>query len=275
MGSYINTIFSMKDRVVVVVGGLGQIGIHTSAMMLEAGARVVIIDTQSTTIDLSLTVLSDYAGGGNLALYDCDITDELLTIGTLEKIYATFSRVDVLVNHAHFKGDPRELKPHSKFFASFEDYPLSIWKEVVDVNLNSLFTICQFVGRKMIEQQGGVIINTSSTYGLGSPIPSIYGESGINSPISYATTKCAILNFTRYLAIHWAKYGIRANTISPGGVLNSNQSNEFIEKYSKQCPIGRLAEANEYKGALLFLASDASSYMTGSNLVIDGGWTAW
>lgn len=264
----------MNGRVALIIGGLGQIGLHTSRIMLEAGAKVVIIDLQVGR-DLSLSPLKEYVGSDDLSLIECDITDRDVLLSTLTNIVARYKKINVLINHAHFKGDPLELKPHSKFFASLEDYPLKIWKDVIDVNLNSLFTICQVIGRNMIENGGGVIINTSSTYGLGSPVPSIYGESGINSPISYATTKSAIINFTKYLAVHWAKYGIRANTISPGGVYNPNQSAEFIEKYSNQCPMGRLARPDEYMGSLLFLASDASSYMTGSNLIVDGGWTAW
>ena len=204
-----------------------------------------------------------------------DITSEKEVEDKISDSKNKFKKIDILINHAHFKGDPKLLKPHSEFFSSVEDYPFDVWKNTIDVNLNGLFLLTKAVGKCMKEQQSGVIVNTASTYGLLSPNKSIYGDSGINSPISYAVTKAAILNFSRYLATHWAEHNIRVNTISPGGVDNSAQSVEFKDAYSKLTPMGRLAADTEYQGAILFLASNASSYMTGSNLVVDGGWTAW
>ena len=142
-------------------------------------------------------------------------------------------------------------------------------------NLNGLFKTTKIFGGQMIKQKGGVIINTSSTYGIVSPREDIYGKSGINSPVGYSTTKSAIINFTRYVATHWSKYNIRANTISPGGISDPNQSKEFVKLYKKNTPLSRMSSADDYQSALIFLASEDSSYMTGSNLVIDGGWTAW
>ena len=126
-----------------------------------------------------------------------------------------------------------------------------------------------------MRQRKGNIINVSSTYGIVSPNKKIYGKSGINNPIGYSTTKGAIINFTKYIATHYSDYNIRANVISPGGVKNKMQSNEFVKNYSQNTPLKRLAKPWEYNEAFLFLASDASSYMTGSNLIVDGGWTAW
>ena len=126
-----------------------------------------------------------------------------------------------------------------------------------------------------MRQKKGNIINVSSTYGIVSPNKNIYGKSGINNPIGYSTTKGAIINFTKYIATHYSDYNIRANVISPGGVKNSMQSKEFVKNYNKNTPLQRLAEPWEYNEAFLFLASDASSYMTGANLIVDGGWTAW
>jgi len=272
---YTNTLFSMAEKVVVVVGGLGQIGINTVGIMLDAGAKVAVVDIIDDH-DYNLSeILATYRDQGALAFFKTDITEEKEVQGAATSIAELFGCVDVLVNHAHYKGDPRLLKPHSPFFASVEDYPFEMWKQTIDVNLNGLFLVSKAFGKLMVKQKRGVIINTSSTYGVVSARKTIYGDSGINSPVSYAATKAAILNFSRYLATHWAEHNIRVNTLTPGGVGNPNQSDEFVQNYSDMAPLNRMALPTEYQGAVLFLASDASSYMTGANLVVDGGWTAW
>ena len=275
MKNYKDTIFSLEGKTALVVGGLGQIGANSAKILLDAGAEVEILDVVAESESSRAQILREQYKGKDLTFSKLDITSEK---EVEDKIYDSknkFKKIDILINHAHFKGDPKLLKPHSEFFSSVEDYPFEVWKNTIDVNLNGLFLLTKAVGKCMKEQQSGVIVNTASTYGLLSPNKSIYGDSGINSPISYAVTKAAILNFSRYLATHWAEHNIRVNTISPGGVDNSAQSVEFKNAYSKLTPMGRLAADTEYQGAILFLASNASSYMTGSNLVVDGGWTAW
>lgn len=268
--NYKNTIFSMCGKVSVVVGGSGQIGTNSVLILLEAGSEVVILDI----VEPNFNVINKcYLK--KLHYFKCDITDFKNIALVVNEVIKKFNIIDCLVNHSHFKGDSKSLKPHSEFFAPVEDYPLEIWSETMDVNLTGLFLICQKFGKVMQSQNHGVIINTASTYGIVSARESIYGDSGINSPVSYAATKAAIINFSRYLSTHWAKYNIRVNTLSPGGVANENQSNDFVKKYSDMTPLARMARPDEYQGAILFLASEASSYMTGSNLVIDGGWTAW
>jgi len=199
----------------------------------------------------------------------------LILLKKVLKVLKKWKKVDVLVNFTHYKGNSNSLEPGANFFSPLEDYPFEEWKKTLDVNLNGLFLVTQIFGKQMIKQNYGVIINTASTYGMVSPRKDIYGDSGINSPVGYATTKSAIINFTRYVATHWAKYGIRANVISPGGIGNDNQSKSFKKLYKKNTPLNRMASDKDFNGALVFLASDESSYMTGSNLVIDGGWTAW
>ena len=151
---------------------------------------------------------------------------------------------------------------------------MKYWNKAIDVNLTGVFLCCQKIGKVMVKQRKGVIINISSTYGLVAPDQRIYGKSGQNSAAFYATTKSGILNLTRYLASYWQRKGIRVNTLSPGGV-EKNQDPDFIKKYSERTPLGRMAKKDEYIGPIIFLASEASSYMTGSNLIVDGGWTAW
>ena len=275
MNTYKDTIFSLEGKTALVVGGLGQIGINTVKILLEAGAIVEVLDIQSEEESQRAKELRADYGKNNLLFSKVDITLEDSVADKISESVRNFGTIDILVNHAHFKGDPELLKPHSEFFSPFEDYPFEVWKETINVNLNGLFLMTKYVGSIMKSQNSGVIVNTASTYGLVSPNKSIYGNSGINSPVSYAVTKSAILNFSRYLATHWADHNIRVNTISPGGVENSGQSEDFKRNYSQLTPLKRLAKEDDYQGAVLFLASDASSYMTGSNLIVDGGWTAW
>ena len=191
-----------------------------------------------------------------------------------KKIREEFGKLYGLVNCFHFKGNSRKLDTTSNFFAGFEDYPEEAWDLVHDINLKGSFLMSQKAIPYFKESGQGVIVNISSTYGNVSPNKSIYGDSGINSPVAYATSKAGIINLTRYIATHLAEYNIRANVLSPGGVFN-NQSEEFLNNYKKLTPLRRMAMPEDYQGALLYLMSDASKYMTGANLVVDGGWTAW
>ena len=193
-----------------------------------------------------------------------------------------FSKIDVLVNNAVFTEDKKERSTH------FEEFQISLLNKIFSVNVSGMVLCCQKVGQIMKRQKQGVIINVSSIYGLVAADQKIYGNSSLNSTVAYAVTKSAILNLTRYLASYWENTGIRVtkllaskfapkirvNSISLGGV-ESGQDLKFIKNYSHKTMLGRMAKTDEYVGSVLFLASDASSYMTGSNLVVDGGWTAW
>ena len=161
----------------------------------------------------------------------------------------------------------------SNFFADFENYPEEAWDLVHDVNLKGSFLLSKKLLPKM-KNCNAAIVNISSTYGIVSANKSIYGDSGINSPVAYATSKAALINLTRYMATHLADVGIRVNCLSPGGVFN-NQAEDFLKNYCEKTPLKRMAKAEDYQGAILYLISNASSYMTGANLVVDGGWTAW
>ena len=264
---------NLENKVVIIIGGNGNLGSKTYETFMQQSSNVFIIDCFFNRIEDFIKDNPKYKK--NTLCINADITKENQIKKALERIIKKFSSVDVLINFSHYKGNAKSLDPKSNFFSPLENYPLDEWKKTLDVNLNGLFITTKIFGGQMIKQKSGVIINTSSTYGIVSPREDIYGKSGINSPVGYSTTKSAIINFTRYVATHWSKYNIRANTISPGGISDPNQSKEFVKLYKKNTPLSRMSSADDYQSALIFLASENSSYMTGSNLVIDGGWTAW
>ncbi len=269
----VNKLFSMKDELIVVAGGAGQIGFSLSQVLVMAGAQVAIADIDVEMAKNKIDLL-DKEMQRSISLYNLNVAMEAETKQVLKEIRTKQGKITGLVNAFHYKGNTRKLDTNSDFFASFEDYPLEAWDAVNDINLRGTFLMCKEIVPFLKENNGGVIANISSTYGNVSPNKSIYGSSGINSPVAYAASKAGIINLTRYLATHLAEYGIRANVLSPGGVLN-NQSKEFVNNYNNLTPLGRMAEPDEYQGAILFLMSNASSYMTGANLIVDGGWTAW
>lgn len=257
----------ISGKVVILTGASGLLGVEYANGLSNAGANVVLADVDYGKCKKIAKDLKEKYDVSPLAIRvnvaDKESVKNMVTL-TLKK----FSRIDVLVNNAVFFGISK------KRVQSFETYPLATWNKALEVNLTGMFLCCQEIGKIMLKQKQGIIINISSIYGMVGADQRIYGKSGINSTVSYATTKSAVLNFTRYLASYWNRTGIRVNTLTLGGVQN-NQNSQFIRNYSYKTMLGRMAEKDEYVSALIFLASDASSYMTGSNLVIDGGWTAW
>ena len=264
----VKKLFDLSNRTIILTGGAGLLGSQYAEGLSQAGANLILADI-------------NYAGCKNIAKQlekkyqnsilpiKLDLTDQKSIKNMVKKTVKKFSKIDVLINNAAFQGKSgkeRQIK--------FEDLPSSLWDKAISVNLTGIFLSCQEVGKIMIKQKRGVIINIASVYGIVAADQRIYGKSGQNSAVYYAATKSAILNLTRYLASYWNRTGIRVNTLSPGGVEN-NQGSLFIKNYSYKTMLGRMAQKNEYVGAMIFLASDASSYMTGSNLVVDGGWTAW
>lgn len=270
----IKELFSLENRLIVVAGGAGQIGFGFCTILADAGATVVIGDLDLEMAQSKLTELNDASWRERIFAYRVDVSSRD-SIGEFYKLLRTkHGKLYGLVNSFHFKGNSRSLDTTSNFFADFENYPLEAWEKVHDINLKGSFLMSQMALPYFRENGGGVIANVSSTYGNVSANKSIYGKSGINSPVAYATSKSAIINLTRYIATHLADQNIRANVLSPGGVFN-NQSEEFVKNYTALTPLGRMATPSDYQGAILFLMSDASKYMTGSNLIVDGGWTAW
>jgi len=266
--------FSMNGKVALVTGGAGLLGKEFCRALAEAGGTVYLADRNPALIERSLDELKEF--GGLVQGIKIDVTNPTMVKTVVEKVVSQSHSLDVLVNCAAL--DPKFDPEHPRFFDNaFEDYPLSSWQDGLSVNLTGTFLASQAAARQMVKQKSGSIINMCSTYGLVGPDQRVYEENGkprTFKPVFYSVTKSGILGFTRYLAAYYANTGIRVNALSPGGVEN-NHEEQFVTNYSSRTILGRMAHRDEMSGALLFLASDASSYMTGSNLIVDGGWTAW
>ena len=264
----------------LVTGGAGLLGRRHCEALLQARARVVIGDLDGSRAE-ALAEELDSACALGLRL---DVTDEASIAHAMGRLTERWQRLDILVNNAALtvRGGSERLSP-ADYFAPFEDYKREVWQQALDVNLTGMLLCAQAAGRQMLRQQpsGGVMVNVASTYGVVAPdqrlyegVRSPYAEAAFNTPVSYAVTKTAVLGLTRYLATYWGKENIRVNALTPHGVFD-NHDEAFVRNFAYRSPLGRMARNDEYRGALLFLVSDASSYMTGANLIVDGGWTAW
>jgi NAD(P)-dependent dehydrogenase (short-subunit alcohol dehydrogenase family) len=267
--------FSLEGRTVLVTGGAGLLGRQFSRTLGEAGAKVVVADRNFDAVINHAQVLRE--SGIRALAVNVNITDPASLNALMEHVLSEFEHLDVLVNCAALdpKFDPEHLDEQSG--NAFEDYPLQNWQASLDVNLTGVFLTCQAAARVMAAQGSGVMINISSIYGLVAPDQGIYPQvDGLPSykPVDYVVTKAALLGLTRYLAAYYAGTKIRVNTLTPGGVFNQHDD-AFVNQYSAKAILGRMAAEDEMNAAILFLASDASSYMTGANLVVDGGYTAW
>ncbi len=264
-------LFSLKNKTALVTGACGLLGREHCRALAEAGASVVAIDVDEAACQTFAAEL----GPTHLGL-SADVTDRASLERVREAVLARYGSIDVLVNNAAIN-DMFENPALAAQQSMFEYYPLDLWRKSLEVNITGVFLCSQVFGAVMAEQGRGSIINIASTYGMVGPDQSIYqnerGEQTFYKSPSYPTTKGAIINFTRYLAAYWGRKGVRVNTLSPGGVEN-NQEPFFIQNYSRKTALGRMAQPTDYRGAIVFLASDASAYMTGANLVVDGGWTA-
>jgi len=270
----ISKLFDLEGRNIVITGASGLLGSQYANTLSSAGANIILLDINTAKNEkLKSSLVKKYKN--KISAYTLDISDQTEVNKTSKKIMKDFKKIDGLINNAAYTSKGAKEKSDNAF-GSFENFPIDIWQKSLDINLSGVFFCSQTFGKIMAKQGKGVIVNIASTYGLVGADQRIYGNSGLNLPISYAATKGAIINFTRYLAAYWHGKNIRVNTLSPGGVMDKTyQEKSFIKKYSEKTILGRMANKDEYNGAILFLISDASSYMTGANLVVDGGWTSW
>ena len=258
---------NLSEKVVFLTGAAGLLGTQYATALSSVGANVVLADINYNKCKKIEKELKEKNNVSPFSI-KMDISNKKSIDNAIAKVMKKFSKIDVLVNNAVF---PETQKERS---IQFEKFPLELWNKIFAVNVTGVFLCNQKIGSIMVKQKKGSIINISSMYGVVAADQRIYGNSGLNSTAAYAVTKSSLFNFTRYLASYWRNTGVRINTLTLGGVEN-NQDPKFIQKYSEKTMIGRMAKKNEFTGALIFLASDASSYMTGSNMVVDGGWTAW
>jgi NAD(P)-dependent dehydrogenase (short-subunit alcohol dehydrogenase family) len=264
-------LFNLQGKIALVTGSLGLIGKEHCRALAHAGATVIVADLNYEACAEFASTLPNEAVG--LAF---EITSEQEVINAAAWVESTFSSLDILVNNAAIN-DHFQINSDILAMSAFENYPVDMFEKSWEVNVKGLFLCSQKFGQLMVKKGKGSIINIASTYGLVGPDQSLYqneaGEQLFYKTPAYPTTKGAVINFTRYLSAYWGKNGIRVNTLSPGGVENG-QTDYFIQKYAQKTSLNRMAQTNDYAGALVFLASDASAYMTGANLVVDGGFTS-
>lgn len=267
-------LFSLKEKVAIVTGGAGLLGQKFSTGLAEFGSNVAILDLNLNKSNEIANELQ-FKYGIKAKGYECDVSnpDSIKTV--VSEIVVEFGKIDILINNAAAKTENLD-----EFFASVENYDIEQWKKVMSINIDGMFLMAQAVGKQMVAQAyGGSIVQTSSIYGILGPDQNIYEGSQylnrqINTPAVYSASKAAVIGLSRYLATYWAKNKIRVNTIIPGGV-ESGQNSEFVKKYSARVPMGRMANPDEIVGAVIFLSSEASSYITGQNIIIDGGLESW
>lgn len=271
--------FNLSGRVAMITGGAGLLGRQHAAAITAAGAHVVLVDLESADPAVAASQVTVAPGVGITGIA-ADITIKTDVERVVAETVRQFGRLDILINNAAMTVKSGGAQS-DQYFAKFEDYPLELWERALQINLTGTFLCCQAAGRQMVAQHRGVILNIASDVGTISPDHRIYEgmvspHTGrpFNTPASYATTKAGVINLTRYLATYWARDNIRVNALSPGGVFNGHDP-QFVSALTDRIPLGRMAEKDEYRGAVLFLVSDASSYMTGANLIVDGGRTAW
>jgi NAD(P)-dependent dehydrogenase (short-subunit alcohol dehydrogenase family) len=271
--------FDLTGRVALITGGAGLLGRQHADVIAEAGGHPVLVDLPAAAPATAAAEVEARWQRSALGL-EADVTVKEEVSRAVDATLARFGRLDILVNNAALtvRGGAENL---SGYFAPFEEYRLDLWQRALDVGLTGAFLMAQAAGRVMVDRGAGVIVNVASTAGLVGPdhriyegITDPYTGRPFNTPIAYSATKAGLLGMTRYLATYWAPRNVRVNALSPGGVFDGH-GERFVQNYSQRVPLGRMAERSEYKCALLFLVSDASSYMTGGNLVVDGGWTCW
>lgn len=251
-------LFDLDGRVVVVAGGAGRIGPAVCRALADRGATVVVADVDREAGE----ALAADVDGEFLA---CDVTDDAAVRALFDHVDAEYGRLDAQVNMAY----PRD----ETYGDRFTERPVESWREQIDKGLNSYAALCRGAVRTMREQERGVIVNFGSTYGVQAPDFSVYREADMPpSPAHYSASKGGILNLTRYLASMLGEEGIRVNAVSPGGVFD-DQDERFVERYEANTPLGRMADPEDVAGAVVYLLSDAAAYVTGHNLVVDGGWT--
>lgn len=256
-----DTLFDVKDRVILLTGACGLIGRTLAEALHIRGAKLVFADIPEAAPE---SLAAQHEGSLGLA---CNVAVAAEVEGLVASARRAFGRIDVLINN-------HQYKPKGFLEAQAENFPEELWDAILDVNLKGTFLTCREAGRLMLEQGGGSIINFASTYGVVSSNPDLYEGNSLGNPLAYSASKGGVVMLTKYLGAYWASRGVRVNCITPHGVWNRHEA-AFEARFNAKSPMKRMMQPSEVVGAVLFLASEASSYATGSNLLVEGGWTAW
>lgn len=268
--------FSLKDKVVIITGGAGLMGVNHAEVVIENGGTPILWDINKTSLDKEVKKLNNKYSV-NCYGYCVDITSSKSIINAFNKIINKFNAIDILINNA--TNDPKPSEDNQNW-SRFENFSEKNWDQDIAVGLTGAFLCSKTIGSHMAKNNNGVILNIASDLGVIAPDQRVYELPGKSfsdqpvKPVTYSVTKHALVGLTKYLATYWAESNIRVNSLSPGGIYN-DQPELFVSRLTNLIPMKRMAEKDEYKSAVLFLISDASSYMTGSNLIIDGGRTCW
>ena len=263
-----DNLFSVKHKNIVLTGSSGLLGSAYARSLLSRGANLALIDVN---IEISQIIKKEFNETNKIEVYKCDLSKPIQIKNTFKKILKDFKTIDVLINNAAFAS---KQTFHIKDFKNYETHPFDLWKNAFDVNIHAVHLCIQQVIGVMKKQKFGSIINISSTYGVVGPDFATYENEQLFTPPGYAVTKSAILNLTRYIANLYGKYNIRCNTLTPSGVQTKSLSKSFVKKYSSRNAFNRMAKTDDYIGPIIFLSSNASSYMTVANLVVDAGLTS-
>ena len=270
--------FDLTGRVAVITGGAGLLGVKHGEAVAELGGIPVLVDINAERVEAAAQALSSKYSQPALGIC-ADITKLEAVEAIRSNILEKFGRIDILINNA--ANNPKmEAGNNNVQWSRLENFPLSVWEGDIAVGLTGAFLCSRVFGQHFAEQHRGVILNIASDLGVIAPDQRIYRHEGLTpdqqpvKPVTYSVVKTGLIGLTRYLATYWATEGVRVNAISPGGIYNG-QDEGFVQQLTKLIPMGRMANKDEYKAAVAFLISDASSYMTGTNLVIDGGRTVW
>ena len=277
VSSFANGLFDLTGRVVVITGGAGLLGRKHAEIVAAAGGVPVLVDLAGADpIEKARAIgaANDVEALGIVA----DITRPADVESVLRGVLECFGRIDILINNA--ANNPKVEAADGTNWTRLENFPLSVWEADLAVGLTGAFLCSRILGAEMARRRKGVIVNIASDLAMIAPDQRLYRDDSLPpesqpvKPVSYSVVKSALIGLTRYLATYWAEFGVRCNAISPGGVFN-DQPDAFVKRLSQLIPLGRMAGLDEYQGAILFLCSDASAYMNGANLVIDGGRTCW